>query len=113
MPGWARKEMKAKGVRPPLRNPRRGRLRGYPRAAGGPVMPNVAYRVGERGPETVTFGAPGYVTPNGGGGTITVPVYLDGKEIARVIAPHLQRRGKRNSFQTRGRHGGNPLVALG
>jgi hypothetical protein len=31
------------------------------RAAGGPVMPGVTYRVGEQGPEDVTFGAPGYV----------------------------------------------------
>jgi hypothetical protein len=34
------------------------------RASGGPVDANNAYIVGERGPELVTFGADGYVTPN-------------------------------------------------
>ena len=35
-----------------------------PRAQGGPVSPGRIYRVGERGPELVTFGSRGFVTPN-------------------------------------------------
>lgn len=35
-----------------------------PRASGGPVVPGRRYLVGERGPEYVTFGSRGYVTPN-------------------------------------------------
>lgn len=34
------------------------------RASGGPVDANNTYIVGEKGPELVTFGASGYVTPN-------------------------------------------------
>ena len=34
------------------------------RAGGGPVTANNTYLVGESGPEIVTFGASGYVTPN-------------------------------------------------
>lgn len=36
-------------------------------AAGGPVMPNRYYTVGERGPETFIPGQPGTIVPNGGG----------------------------------------------
>ena len=35
-----------------------------PRASGGPVMAGNSYLVGERGPEVVTMGQSGYVTPN-------------------------------------------------
>lgn len=35
------------------------------RALGGPVVPSGTYVVGERGPEILRVGAPGYVTPNG------------------------------------------------
>lgn len=34
------------------------------RASGGPVQAGRTYRVGENGPEVVTFGASGFVTPN-------------------------------------------------
>lgn len=37
------------------------RINGGMRAGGGPVLPGVTYRVGEEGPEDVTFAAPGYV----------------------------------------------------
>jgi len=42
-----------------------------PRAAGGPVLPNQDYLVGERGPETLSMGPPGaggQVTPLGANG---------------------------------------------
>lgn len=38
------------------------------RALGGPVVPGKMYRVGERGPEYVSFGAKGHITPEGPGG---------------------------------------------
>lgn len=34
------------------------------RARGGPVRPGIEYLVGERGPERVRFGAPGFVSPS-------------------------------------------------
>ena len=42
------------------------------RAGGGPVSAGKSYLVGERGPEIVTMGGSGYVTPNGsfGGGAV-------------------------------------------
>jgi len=48
---------------------------GGPRAAGGPVSAGQTYLVGEKGPELVTMGASGFVTPNnrlGGGNTTTI-----------------------------------------
>jgi len=48
---------------------------GGPRAAGGPVSAGQTYLVGEKGPELVTMGASGFVTPNnrlGGGSTTTI-----------------------------------------
>jgi hypothetical protein len=48
---------------------------------------------------------------NGGGvGPIVNHIYLDGKEIARVVTDHQQRRAKRTSAQTRGRYGGQNLA---
>lgn len=59
------------------------------RAAGGPVSAGRSYLVGEQGPELVTFGANGFVTPNhalsgpnlradlsGAGGGSARPIYL-------------------------------------
>lgn len=40
------------------------------RANGGPVRAGVAYRVGERGPETFVPNVPGQIIPAGGGGVV-------------------------------------------
>lgn len=37
---------------------------GSTRAAGGPVQPGEQYLIGEEGPEILTFGASGFITPN-------------------------------------------------
>jgi len=76
------------------------------RAAGGPVSAGRSYLVGEQGPELVTFGANGFVTPNhalggpqlradlsgaGGGSvrpvnvTINMPPGSDGEDVVRAI----------------------------
>jgi hypothetical protein len=47
---------------------------GIPRAGGGPVMAGGTYKVGENGPETITMGANGFVTPSGGGATVNISV---------------------------------------
>lgn len=75
---------------------------GSARAAGGPVGPGSMYLVGERGPEVVTFGASGFVTPNSssrqllaggdaGGITINVNGALDPDATARKIDQMLRR----------------------
>lgn len=60
-----------------------------PRAAGGPVLPGGSYLVGENGPELLQMGgATGYVHPNYGGGapmTITIPVSIDGRQVAEAL----------------------------
>jgi hypothetical protein len=59
---------------------------------GGTIARGGSALVGERGPELLTVPAGGTVTPlspaavAGGGLQIAVPVYLDGKEIARSVA---------------------------
>ena len=67
------------------------RIRGK-RAAGGPVSAGSTYLVGERGPELLTMGGNGYVTPNnaisGGGGD----VYLDGYLVGRILDERLGRQ---------------------
>jgi hypothetical protein len=51
---------------------------GGARASGGPVSAGKTYLVGEQGPELVTMGSSGYVTPNhalgGGGGGVSIVV---------------------------------------
>ena len=55
------------------------------RASGGPVTAGGTYLVGERGPELLTMGASsGYVTPNGGGSTVTINV--NGADPNAVVA---------------------------
>ena len=53
-------------------------LFGGARATGGPVSAGKTYLVGEQGPELVTMGSSGYVTPNhalgGGGGGVSIVV---------------------------------------
>ena len=46
------------------------------KASGGSVQAGQSYIVGENGPEKLTMGGPGYITPNSGmGGSLTVNVY--------------------------------------
>jgi hypothetical protein len=73
------------------------------RAAGGPVMGGGTYLVGERGPELVTMGASGYVTPNhamGGGGGVNVTVNAgmgaNGAEVGRQVVEAIRQYERRN-----------------
>jgi hypothetical protein len=72
------------------------------RALGGPVNAGQTYMVGERGPELVTFGRSGQVTPNnqlGGQGisiTINNPVMTDRRmvdEIGKQLVSTLRAKG--------------------
>jgi len=96
-PKWVREEHLKRGGK----IPRPMAPYGGPRAHGGSVMPGVSYTVGERGRETFVPSVPGHIIPNGGG-IIVVPVYLDGREIARVVTDHQQRFAKHGTSQTRG-----------
>jgi hypothetical protein len=84
------------------------------RAAGGPVMPGLMYRVGERGPETILSGMRGTVIPNGAGngGPLHVHLHVGSREIAQAILPELQRHRSSSAPSRRGRHGGFTNVAL-
>jgi TP901 family phage tail tape measure protein len=83
-------------------------------ATGGTIFGNGQAIVGEAGPELVSkSGSSVKVTPlsnqekaagiggamGGGGGTIEVPVILDSREIAKVVAPHMDSslRARRDS----------------
>jgi hypothetical protein len=58
-------------------------------AGGGTVAQTGTYMVGERGPELVRLNAGSQVVPNnqlGGAMTVTVPVYLDKRQIALATA---------------------------
>lgn len=66
------------------------------RAGGGPVSPGVPYLVGEVGPEVVTFGSQGYVTPNKalGGNTYNINVSAgvgDPRIIGQQIVQYIKR----------------------
>jgi hypothetical protein len=68
---------------------------GGSRAAGGSVMPNQAYRVGEFGPETfIPNGVSGRIVPNagsgGGGNTFIFNGVIDGESARRSIERVLQ-----------------------
>lgn len=68
------------------------------RASGGPVSAGRSYLVGERGPEVVTMGASGHVTPNrdlgGFTGDIVIPIDLGGavEKVIRISNRELKRR---------------------
>jgi len=71
------------------------------RAVGGPVSPGGTYRVGERGPELVTFGRAGSVTPNkamtGGGLAINGPITINGVEdLDGLLDQLMSAAGRRN-----------------
>jgi len=70
------------------------------RAAGGPVLPNSIYTVGEQGPETLVMGSRGgTVIPYGGSGQgaasrvihlrIDSPIVLDGREVGRFVKEQI------------------------
>lgn len=68
------------------------------RAAGGPAIAGQSYLVGEHGPEILTMGATGFVTPpsrmGGGGnpaaGPLVVQVLVDGRQMAEAAIPHFE-----------------------
>ena len=63
------------------------------RAVGGPVSAGGTYLVGERGPEIVTMGAGGYVTPNNrlGGATYNISVNaLDPQAASRAVVDAIK-----------------------
>lgn len=68
------------------------------RASGGPVSAGRSYLVGERGPEVITMGGNGYVTPNrdlgGFGGDIVIPIDLGNavQQVIRISNRDLKRR---------------------
>lgn len=70
------------------------------KAAGGPVAAGETYLVGEAGPEILTMGGNGFITPNqqiGGGGNIALSVNVSGggiiadpQEVGRQMVPALR-----------------------
>lgn len=70
------------------------------RAEGGDVQAGGTYLVGERGPEVLTMGGNGHVTPNGasvGGGhtyvTINMPVGTTGEDVVSALKKYEKRNG--------------------
>lgn len=68
------------------------------RAMGGPVVAGQSYLVGENGPEVVTFGSSGYVTPNhrlssAGGTVINVHGFVGSPAQLRAALADAVRRG--------------------
>lgn len=71
---------------------------GSRRAMGGPVVAGQSYLVGENGPEVVTFGSSGYVTPNhrlrgGGGDTYVVNGFVGSPAQLRAALADATKRG--------------------
>jgi methyl-accepting chemotaxis protein len=74
-----------------------GRLVAGARATGGAVSAGGTYLVGERGPELLTIGSGGRVTPNGGmsGDTINVTVMsADPNEVVRALQAYNRNVGR-------------------
>ena len=66
-----------------------GGMFGGARATGGPVSSGKTYLVGEKGPELLTMGGNGYVTPNhaiGGGTVVNVQVQNNAGQVAQATA---------------------------
>jgi hypothetical protein len=74
------------------------------RASGGPVRAGQSYLVGEKGPELVTMGSNGYVTPNhalAGGATYNINVHIApggdmveaGRQMVNAIRAYERRSG--------------------
>jgi hypothetical protein len=117
--GWAWGEVEDEppakpGASAPRRHkPRRirgpgGYAGGPGRALGGPVMPGVSYRVGERGPETFVPNVGGNIVAGGGGVLVTgdITLQLDKRTVAVVTLKELQRMAKSTTSARRGRYGG-------
>ena len=75
---------------------------GGPRAAGGPVLGNVPYLVGESGPEMFVPTGSGTIVNNarlggmGGGGmnvTVNMPAGSNGDDVVRALQDYVRRRG--------------------
>lgn len=76
------------------------------RALGGPVDPDRAYLVGERGPEIIVPRAPGQVIPNhkigvGGGGSMSMVIDLRGTTGDAVLDEKMRAAGARILAQAR------------
>jgi hypothetical protein len=68
------------------------------RASGGAVSAGMTYTVGEKGPELLTMGGSGFITPNHRlGGAPTVNIYMppgsDGDDVVRAIRNWERRNG--------------------
>lgn len=73
------------------------------RAGGGPVQPGMAYRVGERGPETLVMGSRGgYINPNGGGMPDTITLVLQAHEFEQHIKLDISKSVRRGTAIGRG-----------
>lgn len=71
-------------------------------AAGGPVAGGNPYFVGEHGPELFIPGGSGTIVPHGaGGGSTTVVLQLDGREVTRVVVNQLNREQRTSGVMTR------------
>lgn len=85
----------------PWGDPRFGR-----RAIGGPVQAGRSYLVGERGPEVVTFGRNGHVTPNHqlGSSATEVRVFIGERELTDIVRTeiHENDRGVRRRVSAGG-----------
>lgn len=72
-------------------------------ATGGAAMSGRSYLVGERGPELLTMGSNGHVTPNHQlGGDTYVTVLIDGKEVRGIVHKEIRdhdRTLKRRALQ--------------
>ena len=67
-----------------------------PRAMGGAVSAGGTYLVGERGPELLTMGGSGTVTPIGGGGGNTINITVtsaDPNQVVRALQAYVRQSG--------------------
>ena len=85
------------------------------RALGGQVTAGTTYLVGERGPELVTMGANGYVTPNDKIGGKSAPVINVIEDASRAGTQEVQQMGEQdivNIFVSNIQRGGAAARAL-
>lgn len=82
------------------------------RASGGPVAAGRTYRVGERGPEMVTFGSSGYVHPAGSraAGSMTAQLVVEGGPNRDWFAMALDDAVRNNRVRLRLRPGTNQVT---
>ena len=71
-------------------------------ALGGTAQAGRTYLVGERGPELLTLGATGRVTPiSGGAGSVAVTVNLDGRPFYEMVDVAVNRALDRQAYNQR------------